>query len=103
MRDVQVVVRARVGFVFLLELALHRSHVVRCGAASTPKASARVAQTCAAQSRACAGKQQLQINNLRRMSEALLTDITQLMPHLVVRGATAVSVLVALVHQLRGE
>jgi len=37
---IQVIVRARVGFVFLLELALYRSHVVRCGPASPPKASA---------------------------------------------------------------
>jgi hypothetical protein len=37
------------------------------------------------------------------MSEELLTDITELMPHLLVRSATAERVVVALVYQLRGE
>jgi hypothetical protein len=37
MFNAQVVVRAGIGLVFLLELPLHRSHVIRCRANHTPR------------------------------------------------------------------
>jgi hypothetical protein len=60
--NVQVVVGARVGFIFLFELPLHRRHVIRCGMASNIAGclgTLPVTLTCTAKSSTCSGKQQL--------------------------------------------
>jgi hypothetical protein len=103
---------ARVGFIFLLELPLHRSHVIRCATASNIVAICRKLQARCLGAPARLAHLHYQEQHLFEKAAILspqsvdnghvpLANIAPMTRHLVVSGAPAVSVLVALVHELR--
>lgn len=103
----QVVVRASVGFVFLLQLPLHCGHVVRCGTASTLQHNhllRHVSHTAphlrSQEQHSCGIAAAPSHQSDCRQSRAGCKWITNSKSHLLIRGAATVSVAVSFVHKL---